>query len=79
MATFEQMAKEATLHYIKSSEVNPDEFMKLVREWYALPWGVAKAKIKTHMEEEGGFSKLDFDLLMFSESVEDALGDIWGI
>ena len=73
------MVKEAELVYRKSDSIDTHAFMKLVREWYALPWGVAKAKIKQHMDDEGGFSKLDYNLLNFSESVEDALGDIWGI
>lgn len=53
--------------------------MPAVRNWIAMPLEQAKDAMRRHMLAEGGFSSLDFDLMNVSESVEEAVGAVFGV
>ena len=55
------------------------ETMHQVRQWLEMPLTQAKQAMKLHMETEGGFSAFDFELLESSESVEEAIGAVFGL
>lgn len=50
-----------------------------IRQWLEMPLTQAKQAMKLHMENEGGFSAFDFELLESSESVEEAIGAVFGL
>ena len=53
--------------------------MPAVRNWIAMPLDQSKDAMRCHMLAEGGFSSLDFDLLDVSESIEEAVGAVFGV
>lgn len=53
--------------------------MPQIRSWSSMPIDQAKAAMKAHMESEGGFSKLDYELVDCSLSVDEAVGVVYGI
>lgn len=44
-----------------------------------MPWADAKAAMGDYMEEEGGYTKLDFELVEVSEDAEEALGLVFSL
>lgn len=55
------------------------QFMTKVREWVAQPLAQAKANIVTYMKAEDVYSPLDFAFVDLSESVEEAIGLVFGV
>lgn len=53
--------------------------MQSVQKWIDMPVDQAKEEMKKHMDKEGGFSNLDYELLEVSESIEEAIGAVYGI
>lgn len=58
--------------------MNTGPVASLLRECLVLPWPDAQALIKHRMDEEGGYSALDYKLLELSLSTEEAVGLIFG-
>jgi hypothetical protein len=81
MSNFDQPVTDAELDTFwgVDRETDPDAAMVHIRKWYAMPFGQAKVLMKAYMDDEGGYSTLDYDILAGSETAEEAIGAIFGV
>ena len=55
------------------------EQMELYQSWVSMPLEQAKDEMLRHMVLAGIYESLDFELLNVSESIEEAIGAVYGI
>ena len=53
--------------------------MELYRAWAEMPLDAAKDAMRLHMLKAKIYDSLDFDLLNVSESIEEAIGAVFGV
>jgi len=53
--------------------------MELYQSWASMPLEQAKDEMRCHMVLAGIYDALDFELLNVSESIDEAVGAVYGI
>jgi len=53
--------------------------MELYQSWVSMPLEQAKDEMRSHMVSANIYESLDFDLLNVSESIEEAIGAVFGV